>query len=42
MLSGELWAEILGHFPWDFKRMIARVTEFELELGFLKDDIARI
>ncbi len=42
VLSGELWAEILGHFPWNFNRMITRVTEFELELGFPKDDVVRI
>jgi AbiV family abortive infection protein len=42
VLSGELWAEILGHFPWDFKRMITRVIEYELELGFRKEDVERI
>jgi AbiV family abortive infection protein len=41
-LSGELWAETLGHFPWDFKRMIGRVIEFELEAGFPRDDVARL
>jgi AbiV family abortive infection protein len=34
VLSGELCAEILGHFPWDFERMIKRVTDFEIEIGF--------
>jgi hypothetical protein len=41
VLSGELWAEILGHFPWDFERMISRVIEFELEIGLRKEDVAR-
>lgn len=32
-LSGELWMEILGHFPWDFYRMLERVKEAELKIG---------
>ncbi|MBR0787383.1 AbiV family abortive infection protein [Bradyrhizobium iriomotense] len=33
ILSGELWAETLGHFPWEFQRMIGKVTAFEIEIG---------
>jgi AbiV family abortive infection protein len=33
VLAGELWAETLGHFPWEFQRMIEKVTAFEIELG---------
>ncbi|MCC8959303.1 AbiV family abortive infection protein [Bradyrhizobium sp. Pear77] len=33
VLAGELWAETLGHFPWEFQRMIDKVTEFEIEVG---------
>jgi AbiV family abortive infection protein len=33
VLAGELWAETLGHFPWEFQRMIGRVTAYEIELG---------
>lgn len=32
-LSGELWMEILGHFPWDFHRMLEKVKEAELAIG---------
>lgn len=32
-LSGELWMEILGHFPWDFDRMFEKVKKAELALG---------
>lgn len=32
-LSGELWMEILGHFPWDFHRMLKKVQEAELAMG---------
>jgi AbiV family abortive infection protein len=41
VLAGELWAETLGHFPWDFKKMINKVTAFEIELGFKKSDVER-
>jgi AbiV family abortive infection protein len=34
VLAGEIWAEILGHFPWDFEAMIGEVIEYELRLGF--------
>lgn len=33
VLAGELMAEVLGHYPWDFNRMIANVTTFELAIG---------
>lgn len=33
ILAGELWAETLGHFPWEFQRMIGRVTAFEIKIG---------
>jgi AbiV family abortive infection protein len=33
VLAGELWAETLGHFPWEFQRMIEKVTAFEIEVG---------
>ncbi len=32
-LSGELWIEILGHFPWDFDRMLEKVKKVELAIG---------
>jgi AbiV family abortive infection protein len=34
ILAGELWADTLGHFPWEFFRMIEKVTAFEVELGY--------
>ncbi len=33
VLAGELLAENLGHFPWEFRRMMEKVTAFEIELG---------
>ncbi len=33
-LSGELWMEVLGHFPWDFERMLEKVQDIELAIGF--------
>ena len=33
VLAGELWAEVFGHFPWDFKLMQQKVIEFELAAG---------
>lgn len=33
VLAGEIWAEVLGHFPWDFKFMQQKVIEFELAAG---------
>ncbi len=29
-VSPVLWAEILGHFPWEFERMIAKTIELEV------------
>ena len=33
VLAGELWMEILGHFPWEFIEMKKKVAAFEEELG---------
>jgi hypothetical protein len=33
VLAGELWMEILGHFPWEFVEMKKKVAAFEEELG---------
>lgn len=33
ILAGELMAEVLGHFPWEFERMINNVITFEREIG---------
>nr|WP_232366046.1 AbiV family abortive infection protein [Methylocystis silviterrae] len=41
VLAGELWAEILGHFPWEFERMIEKVTAFEIEIGFSEEHVKR-
>jgi AbiV family abortive infection protein len=41
VLAGELWAETLGHFPWEFEKMIGKVTAFETDIGFRKTDIER-
>jgi AbiV family abortive infection protein len=34
VLAGELMAESLGHFPWEFERMLQDVIDFEVEIGF--------
>jgi hypothetical protein len=39
VLAGELWAEVLGHFPWDFEAMQAKVISFERSVGFDEDII---
>jgi AbiV family abortive infection protein len=41
VLAGELMAEVLGHFPWEFQRMLGAVMEFETEIGFSDDKIAQ-
>lgn len=33
ILAGELMAEVLGFFPWDFDRMIRKVIEYERLIG---------
>jgi AbiV family abortive infection protein len=37
VLSGELIAEVLGFFPWEFERMIKNVEAFEIEIGILEE-----
>ena len=39
-LSGELWMEILGNFPWESHRMLGRVIEAELAIG-LPEELVR-
>lgn len=41
VLAGELWAEILGHFPWEFEEMLTKVIAFEEEIGFDPEIVAR-
>jgi len=41
VLAGELWAEVLGHFPWEFEKMNKKVTAFEIEIGIPKEVIER-
>lgn len=40
-LSGELWMEILGHFPWDFNRSLNKVQEVELAIGLPEELVKR-
>jgi AbiV family abortive infection protein len=42
VLAGELWAEILGHFPWEFEMMLEKVMAFEIEIGFAKELIRSV
>ncbi len=41
VLAGELMAEVLGHFPWEFERMIENVIAFERAIGMPEKKIAR-
>ncbi|MET2829786.1 AbiV family abortive infection protein [Mesorhizobium shangrilense] len=41
ILAGELMAEILGHFPWEFERMMVNVVAFERQLGLPEKKIER-
>jgi AbiV family abortive infection protein len=41
VFAGELMAEVLGHFPWEFERMIENVIAFEREIGIPERKIAR-
>lgn len=41
VLAGELMAEVLGHFPWEFERMIEAVIAFEREIGMPEEKILR-
>jgi hypothetical protein len=33
VLAGELMAEVRGHFPWEFERMLGNVIAFERAIG---------
>lgn len=41
VLAGELMAEVLGHFPWEFERMLDNVIAFEREIGLPEKKITR-
>lgn len=41
ILAGELLAEVLGHFPWEFDRMLENVIVFERSIGMPEKEIAR-
>ena len=41
VLAGELMAEVLGHFPWEFERMIDNVIAFERAIGMPEKKIDR-
>jgi AbiV family abortive infection protein len=40
VFAGELMAEVLGRFPWEFERMLENVIAFEREIGFPEKKIA--
>jgi AbiV family abortive infection protein len=40
ILAGELMAEVLGYFPWEFERMMESVIEFERAIGMSEEKIA--
>ena len=34
VLSGEIMADVLGNFPWEFERMMSEVSDFEKLIGY--------
>lgn len=41
ILAGELMAETLGFFPWEFERMIEEVSKFEIAVGIPEEKLKR-
>ena len=41
ILAGELMAEELGYFPWEFDRMLDSVVRFEIDLGMPEAMVGR-
>ena len=41
VLAGELMAEVLGYFPWEFDRMLDSVVRFEVALGMPEAKVSR-
>lgn len=41
VLAGEVMAEVLGHFPWEFERMLDNVIAFERKIGMPEKKIER-
>lgn len=41
VLCGELMVEVLGHFTWEFERMLENVIAFEREIGLPEHKIVR-
>jgi len=39
VLAGEVMAEVLGYFPWEFDRMMSNVIAFEREIGMAEAKI---
>ena len=41
VLAGELMAEVLGYFPWEFDQMLDSVVRFEVALGMPEAKVSR-
>ena len=41
VLAGELMAEVLGYFPWEFDRMLDNVVRFEMAAGLSEARVGR-
>ena len=41
VFAGEVMAEVLGHFPWEFERMLDNVIAFERSIGMPEKKIER-
>jgi hypothetical protein len=38
VISGEIMADVLGNFPWEWERMFEEVKNFERAVGLQADD----
>ena len=41
VFAGEVMAEVLGHFPWEFERMLDSLIAFERSIGIPEKRIER-
>ncbi|MCY4497067.1 MAG: AbiV family abortive infection protein [Rhodospirillaceae bacterium] len=41
VFAGEVMAEVLGHFPWEFERMLDSLIAFERSIGMPENKIER-
>ncbi|WP_201404222.1 AbiV family abortive infection protein [Kaistia sp. 32K] len=42
VLAGELIAEVLGHFPWEFRRLVAAAASYEISIGYPEPQVRAV